>query len=93
MRLAEQLPRWLPPEAAALEQFRKLLDSDLSAGALCDVFAFALPLDVALKQQLLEELDVAERARRLVAMLRDNAPAAEPAPPDDRKFPPDFSAN
>ena len=55
------------PRRPLQEQFRKLLDSDLPAGALCDVFGFALPLDVALKQQLLEELDVAERARRLVA--------------------------
>ncbi len=93
VRLAEQLPRWLPPDAVAMEQFRKLLDSDLSTGTLCDLFAFALPLDVPLKQQLLEELDVAERARRLVAMLRENAPAVEPALPDDRPFPPDFSAN
>jgi Lon protease-like protein len=93
VRLAEQLSRWVPPEAAATEQFRKLLDSDLAAGALCDVFAFALPLDAALKQELLEELDVAERARRLVAMLRENTPAGGPAPSSDRKFPPDFSAN
>jgi Lon protease-like protein len=92
-RLADQLPRWVPAQAAALEQFRKLLDSDLAAGALCDVFSFALPLDVPLKQQLLEELDVAERARRLVEMLRQNAPIAEPAVAGDRKFPPEFSAN
>jgi Lon protease-like protein len=93
VRLAEQLPRWVPAEGAALEQFRKLLDSDLSAAALCDVFSFALPLDVSFKQQLLEELDVAERARRLVEMLRAHAPAAPPSLGHDRKFPPDFSAN
>jgi uncharacterized protein len=93
VRLAEQLPLWLPSEAPAMEQIRKLLDSDLPAGPLCDLFAFAVPLDVLLKQQLLEEMDVAERARRLVAMLRKNAPTAEPAPPDDRQFPPEFSVN
>jgi len=91
--LAGQLPRWLPPGAPVMDQFRKLLDSDLSAGALCDVFAFALPLDPALKQQLLEELDVSARARRLVEMLREHAPIAEAAEGQSRKFPPDFSDN
>jgi Lon protease-like protein len=91
--LAGQLPRWLPPGAAVMEQFRKLLDSDLSAGALCDVFSFALPLEPALKQQLLEELDVAARARRLVEVLREHAPIAEAAAAHPRKFPPDFSPN
>jgi Lon protease-like protein len=92
-RLGEYLPRWVPPDAAPSEQFRKLLDSELPAGTLCDVFGFALPLDVSLKQQLLEELDVAERARRLLAVLRESAPPAAAAPAADRKFPPDFSAN
>ncbi len=93
-QLAELLPRWVPPDSAAREQFRKLLESDLAAAALCDVFSFALPLDPALKQQLLEELDVAERARRLVQMLREHAPsAAAAAAAHDRKFPPEFSAN
>jgi Lon protease-like protein len=91
--LAEQLPRWLPPDAAVRGQFRKLLESDLPAGALCDVFAFALPLDVGLKQQLLEELDVPARARRLAEMLREQTPIAEAAAEPWRKFPPDFSAN
>jgi Lon protease-like protein len=93
VRLAEQLPRWVPPDAAALDQFRKLLDSDLSAGVLCDVFGFALPLDVALKQRLLEELDVAARARLLLEALANRPPDAEPAASPDRKFPPDFSDN
>jgi Lon protease-like protein len=92
-RLGEQLPRWVPPDAAATEQFRKLLESDLAPGALCDVFGFALPLDVTLKQQLLEELDVAERARQLLAILRDHAPVEPPAVAPDRKFPPEFSVN
>jgi Lon protease-like protein len=93
VQLGEQVPRWVPPDEAVREQFRKLLDSDLSPGALCDVFGFALPLDAPLKQQLLEELDVAERARRLIEMLREHAPATAPAADPDRKFPPEFSAN
>jgi Lon protease-like protein len=92
-RLRELLPQWVPAGEAALDQFHKLLDSDLPPGALCDVFSFALPLDVPLKQQLLEELDVAERARRLVDFLRLHAPAAEAVVPSERKFPPEFSVN
>ncbi len=91
--LAEQLPRWLPPGAAVMDQFRKLLDSDLSPGALCDVFAFALPLEVSVKQALLEELHVAARARRLLEILREKAPNLESVAEQVRKFPPDFSDN
>jgi uncharacterized protein len=91
--LVEQLPRWVPQEAPALEPFRKLLESDLPAGALCDVFGFALPLDGALKQELLEELDVVARARRLVELLREHAPNTDAASQESRKFPPDFSPN
>ena len=92
-QLGEEVPRWLPPDETIREQFRKLRDSDLSAGALCDVFGFALPLDPALKQQLLEELNVVERARRLVDMLREQEPVAPGGDAPNRKFPPDFSAN
>ena len=48
---------------------------------------------IELFQTALEELDVAERARRLIEMLREHAPAAAPAADPDRKFPPEFSAN
>jgi len=91
--LVGQIPRWVPKDVAVREQFRKLLESDLSAGALCDVFGFALPLEPALKQQLLEELDVVERARRLIEMLREQGPSTEQPSGPERKFPPDFSDN
>jgi len=92
-QLGEHLPRWVPPKTAMREQFRKLLDSDVPTGLLCDVFSFALPIEVALKQQLLEELDVSARARRLVEVLQEQAPIPEPDPTAERRFPPDFSAN
>jgi Lon protease-like protein len=95
-RLRRELGRgmegWLAAQPAALGQLEKLMGSALPLGALCDVFAFALPLDVALKQQLLEDADVGERTRRLIAHLRENAPA-DAAPPPGRKFPPEFSPN
>ena len=72
-RLRRLLIKWAPAHFAAqavlLEQLHKLLKSDLPLGTLCDIVAFALPLSVEVKQELLEEVDVEERARRLVRFL------------------------
>jgi hypothetical protein len=59
---------------------------------LADVFAFALPLGVEAKQQLLAEPDVARRVRLLLEGLDALGPAPGAAPAG-HKFPPDFSAN
>ena len=74
------------------QQFRRLLDSELPLGALCDIFSFALPLDSEFKQQLLEETDVERRTRCLLEYLTTQAPPT-PKPDTDRPFPPGFSAN
>jgi Lon protease-like protein len=87
-QLGERVGGWFAAQSAALEQLRKLLESDLSLGSLCDIFSFALPLDLEFKQRLLAEPDVARRADLLLTHLVDHAPA-----PSSRKFPPDFSAN
>ena len=87
-RLGRRLLQSFAGQPTALTQLRRLLDGDLALGPLCDIFAFALPLDVGLKQQLLEEVDVGRRVRRLLAHL-EPAPAAPPP----RKFPPEFSVN
>src|SRR5262249_21774452 len=68
-RLTERVPLWFPTQAGVLEQFRKLLKSELPLGALCDILAFALPLAVELKQELLEQPDVGLRVGRLLAHL------------------------
>ena len=36
--------RWFAAHEAAVIQLEKLLHSDLTLGALCDVFSFALPI-------------------------------------------------
>jgi Lon protease-like protein len=65
----------------------ELFDGDLALGPLCDLLAFALPVPVELKQQLLDEPHVDTRAEIL-------GHALQIAPVDpDRKFPPDFSVN
>lgn len=89
-KLTRHVPEWFP--APAHDQFRKLLRSPLSLGALADVVAFALPVDVPLKQELLEELDVQRRVNRLLEYLQTHEPP-QAAKADDRKFPPDFSNN
>jgi Lon protease-like protein len=91
-RLGLGMERWFTAQGAALGQLEKLLHSDLTLGALCDVFSFALPIKPDLKQQLLEDADVEERARRLIAHLDANAPPGSVVAPE-RTFPPDFSAN
>src|SRR5262249_52030740 len=57
---------WFPAQGAVHEQFRKLLRSDLPLGALCDIIAFAVPLPVECKQELLEETEVDRRVRQLL---------------------------
>ena len=62
------------------------------SSALCDAFAYALPVGVEAKQQLLEEPRAEERVRRLLARL-DETPALPGAAQQPHQFPPDFSAN
>jgi Lon protease-like protein len=89
-QLGEQMGRWLADRAAALAQLRKLLEGPLTLGALCDAFAYALPIGVEAKQELLEEPRAEERVHRLLSRLEVAPPPAGPAP---RQFPPEFSPN
>ena len=89
--LARRVPDWFAAHAGALQQAKQLLKSGLNVATLCDIFSFALPLDLEFKQRLLEERDVARRARRLLARLAKQPPAAAKAV--ERHFPPEFSLN
>lgn len=88
--LIDKAPTWFAQQSEVAEQFGKLLQSDLSLGALCDIITFALPLDAEFKQSLLEELSVAARLQVLHDFLEGSKALAEQS---QRKFPPDFSAN
>jgi Lon protease-like protein len=91
-QLVRNVPAWFPAKGKVLDEFKKLLRGDLPLGTLCDIVAFALPLDVAFKQKLLEELDVEKRARSLLDYLETHeAPQATEVL--ERKFPPEFSVN
>ncbi len=88
--LIEKAPAWFPNQGEAVEQFRKLLHSDLPLGALCDIIAFALPLDADFKQALLEEADVEARLRKLHDFMEGKKLIDEAV---QRRFPPEFSVN
>jgi uncharacterized protein len=92
-QLSKLVPRFFGKQKDVLEQVRKLFKSDMSLGGLCDIFAFALALDVELKQELLDELDVEKRVARLLTHLENEPSCTEGSAASDRKFPPEFSSN
>ena len=86
--------RWFAEQKAVLAQLRKLFHSELPLGALCDIFSFALALDVEFKQELLDELDVGKRVERLLSHLDAAKPCAvADVASSKHKFPPEFSEN
>jgi Lon protease-like protein len=89
-RLSALIPEWLPAKAAALDQFHKLLQSDLALGILCDIFTFALPLAMEIKQELLADPHVERRVRLLLDQLQAKSGHSSEV---RLKFPPEFSAN
>jgi Lon protease-like protein len=80
------LPRF-PADGPAHRQLRELFQSDTPLANLCDLLAYALPLPLELKQQLLEEPDVQVRVEVMASALKIRSVVHE------RKFPPDFSVN
>ena len=91
-RLDALIPSWCPPQGNLPELFHKLLKSNLPLGTVCDVLAFALPVPLEAKQELLEQLNVGLRAERLIKHLEANIPTGQ-LEASGRKFPPDFSTN
>jgi Lon protease-like protein len=89
--IAQAVATWFSAMGVLSEPLSKLLHSDLALSAFIDILGFALPFAFAFKQELLEELEVGKRARRLLHYLQTESPP-EPMV-TDRKFPPDFSAN
>jgi Lon protease-like protein len=80
----------LPCECETPEQLEKLLSGELPLGLLTDLAAYALPLDTAVKQQLLAECRVNARAAILLSHVEEFAAPAIKRP---HAFPPSFSDN
>jgi uncharacterized protein len=90
--LARRVAGWLTALGLPPEDTVKLLKSDMPLAALCDILSFALPLDIAFKQRMLEELHVDRRLASLLTYLEANEPAGK-TQSTEYKFPPDFSSN
>ncbi|HEY7313385.1 MAG TPA: LON peptidase substrate-binding domain-containing protein [Gemmataceae bacterium] len=91
-KLGEYVNAWFAAQSAALAQLRKLLESSLTLGTLCDIFSFSLNMEIELKQQLLEEVEVERRVRQLLDFLGPHLPT-KLIREETRRFPPDFSSN
>jgi Lon protease-like protein len=90
--LAKLVAGWFVALGLSYDQLMKFFKSDLRLDVLADLLSFALPLSTTFKQDLLEELDVQQRVRRLLHYLETNEPSKQ-ARPRERNFPPEFSPN
>ncbi len=94
-RLQKLFRHFVPEGLAAQESFRQLMGKQLPLGILTDTIAYALPLPLAIKQQLLGEPNVDIRCRLLTRCLAQkiNQDDSSPCAPPADEFPPRFSEN
>lgn len=91
--LAATVEPFFAAHTGSQTQFRQLIQSTVTLSGLCDIFAFALPIDVENKQRLLAEPCAATRSRLLLSFLEGAPRPTPPQPAALRRYPPDFSAN
>lgn len=90
-QLGAAMHQWFEAQSGVQKQLQQLFKGSIDLGKLCDLFAFTLPLEPEIKQELLEEVDVGRRVRRLLGYLKNRKP---PNGKDAaRPFPPNFSTN
>jgi len=89
-KLVQSFQKLMPQMASSHPQLEQLLGSDVSLGMLTDFVAYTLDLTLRLKEQLLAEINVDNRAEVLLeAICGLRATQEEP----NRDFPPQFSPN
>jgi Lon protease-like protein len=84
--------RYLPNCCQAPEQLRELLTKHLPLGMMTDLAAYALPLEIDLKQRLLAECRIDSRARMLLQHFESQLDGVAAGTASDA-FPPPFSLN
>ena len=90
-KLISAFRKHLPCACQLPEQLEEMLSSHLPLGLLTDLAAYALPLELTVKEQLLAECRVSARAEILLAEVENLAVAASAK--SSRTFPPSFSDN
>ena len=89
-KLVDSFRSYLPTTVAVQQQFEQLLSSHVPLGVLTDIVAFTIKLEVQVKQQLLQQLNVDRRAELLLTQLEQSPPQRHDSL---RYFPPEFSLN
>jgi len=88
-KLISEFRKHLPCACQLPEQLEEMLSNQLPLGLLTDLAAYALPLEMNVKQALLAEPNVRTRAEILLAQVAELAVAASVT----HQFPPSFSDN
>ena len=91
-KLVNSFRKHLPCACQLPEQLEDLLSRHLPLGLLTDMAAYALPLDIGVKQELLSEPRVGVRARMLLAQIEQKF-AGKKSAILRSGFPPHFSEN
>jgi Lon protease-like protein len=89
-RLVELFRQQTPNLKQLHEQLNQIMASDVPLGILTDILAFTLKLELRVKEQLLAETNVDQRAETLLDAMQSGDSSAESP---SIKFPPDFSPN
>lgn len=90
--LARLARKWFTSAGVDFEQVSRLFKGNLPIGTIGDVLSFVLPLPPEVKQELLEQLSVAQRIARLIDHLQEKQPPQSKST-SAAKFPPEFSLN
>ena len=89
-KLVQSFQKLMPQMTSSHPQLEQLLGSDVSLGMLTDFVAYTLDLKLRLKEQLLAETNVDNRAEILLEAIRELRTTPEDS---QRDFPPQFSEN
>ena len=86
-KLVKAFRNLIPEEMSSQIQLAEILDTPSELGTLTDLISYSLPLNIALRCELLGELNVPKRASMLLRRLEQHATTPL------RDFPPRFSDN